>query len=257
MIDLKNKVILVTGGSSGIGEACSRHFAALGAKVVMASNQQERGDALEKELREAGLEVRFVYADVSQEESVRAMVDRVVECYGRLDGVHCNAGVWGKGRVTDFDDAAWEKIMGVNVKSVFWTAKHAIPVMEAQNSGVFLITTSVAAFIGFPAHALYCASKGALESLVRCLATDHAGKVRVVGICPGTIDTPMLAETCEGWDKPVEELYADVARRIPVRRLGQPIDIAQTAAFLLSEEAGYINATSIVLDGGTMALPPW
>ena len=140
----------------------------------MASNQQERGDALVKELREAGLEVRFVYADVSQEESVRAMVDRVVECYGRLDGVHCNAGVWGKGRVTDFDDAAWEKIMGVNVKSVFWTAKHAIPVMEAQNSGVFLITTSVAAFIGFPAHALYCASKGALESLVRCLATDHA-----------------------------------------------------------------------------------
>ena len=91
MIDLKNKVILVTGGSSGIGEACSRHFAALGAKVVMASNQQERGDALERELREAGLEVRFVYADVSQEESVRAMVDRVVECYGRLDGVHCRS----------------------------------------------------------------------------------------------------------------------------------------------------------------------
>ncbi|MDP4582334.1 MAG: SDR family oxidoreductase [Verrucomicrobiales bacterium] len=256
-MNLKDKVILVTGGTSGIGEACARHFASLGARVVIASNQEERGIALEEELREAGQEVIFIFTDVSQESSVKAMVDHAVATYGRLDGVHCNAGVWGKGRVTEFDDAAWEKIMGVNVKSVFWTAKHAIPVMEEHGQGVFLITTSVAAFIGFPAHALYCASKGALESLVRCLAADHAGKVRVVGICPGTIDTPMLAATCEGWDKPVEELYAEVAKKIPVRRLGQPIDIAKTAAFLLSEDSEYINATSIVLDGGTMALPPW
>ena len=257
MKSLQNKVILVTGGTSGIGEACSRHFATLGARVVIASNQGDRGAALEKELRDAGHEARFVFADVSREESVQAMVERAVEIYGRIDGAHCNAGVWGKGKVTDFNEAAWDKIMGVNVKSVFWTAKHVVPVMEAQGSGVFLITTSVAAFIGFPAHALYCASKAALEALVRCLAVDHAGKVRVVGICPGTIDTPMLAASCEGWDKPVAELYADVARRIPVRRLGQPVDIAQTAAFLLSDEAGYINGTSIVLDGGTMALPPW
>ena len=256
-MNLKDKVILVTGGTSGIGEACARHFASLGARVVIASNQEERGIALEEELREAGQEVIFIFTDVSQESSVKAMVDHAVATYGRLDGVHCNAGVWGKGRVTEFDDAAWEKIMGVNVKSVFWTAKHAIPVMEEHGQGVFLITTSVAAFIGFPAHALYCASKGALESLVRCLAADHAGKVRVVGICPGTIDTPMLAATCEGWDKPVEELYAEVAQKIPVRRIGQPIDIAKTAAFLLSEDSEYINATSIVLDGGTMALPPW
>lgn len=257
MLSLNHKVLLVTGGTSGIGEACSRHFAALGARVVMASNQADRGAALEKELRGAGHDVRFVFADVSREQSVQTMVERAVELYGRMDGVHCNAGVWDKGKVTEFNDAAWDKIMGVNVKSVFWTAKHVVPVMEEQGHGVFLITTSVAAFIGFPAHALYCASKAALEALVRCLAVDHAGKVRVVGICPGTIDTPMLAATCAGWDKPVAELYAEVARRIPVRRLGQPIDVAQMAAFLLSDEAGYINGTSIVLDGGTLALPPW
>jgi len=256
-MSIKDKVIIVTGGTSGIGEACSRHFAGLGARVLIASNQQDRGAALEQELRAAGQEGRFVFTDVSREDSVKEMVKRALDHYGRIDGVHCNAGVWGKGKVTEFDDAAWDKLMGVNVKSVFWTAKHTIPEMERHGQGVFLITTSVAAFIGFPVHALYCASKGALESLIRCLAADHAGKVRVVGICPGTIDTPMLAATCEGWDKPVAELYADVARRIPVRRLGQPIDIAQTAAFLLSDEAGYINATSIVLDGGTLALPPW
>jgi len=254
---LKDKVILVTGGTSGIGEGCARHFASLGAKVVVASNQQERGVALEAELRNAGQEAHFVFTDVSREESVQAMVASAVQHYGRIDGVHCNAGVWAKGKATDFNEAVWEKVMNVNVKSVFWTAKHVVPVMEGQGNGVILITTSVAAHIGFPSHALYCASKAALEAVIRCLAVDHAGKVRVVGISPGTIDTPMLAATCEGWDKPVAELYADVARRIPVRRLGQPDDIARTAAFLLTDDAGYINATTIVLDGGTMALPPW
>ena len=254
---LKDKVILVTGGTSGIGEGCVRHFASLGAKVVIASNQREPGEALEEELRAAGQDAHFVFTDVSQEDSVQSMVARTLQFHGRIDGVHCNAGVWAKGKATEFNDAVWEKVMGVNVKSVLWTAKHVIPVMENQGQGVILITTSVAAQIGFPAHALYCASKAALEAIIRCLAVDHAGKVRVVGISPGTIDTPMLAATCEGWDKPVAELYADVARRIPVRRLGQPQDIAHSAAFLLSDEAAYINATTIVLDGGTLALPPW
>ena len=140
-MSIKDKVILVTGGTSGIGEACSRHFATLGARVVIASNQLERGDVLEKELRAAGHDVRFVFADVSREDSVKAMVERAVELYGRIDGVHCNAGVWGKGKVTEFDDAAWDKLMGVNVKSVFWTAKHVVPVMERQGAGVIVITT--------------------------------------------------------------------------------------------------------------------
>ena len=256
-MSLNEKVIIVTGGSSGIGEACSRHLALLGARVVIASNQQEGGEALERALRAAGHEVRFVFTDVANEESVQALVRRTVELYGRVDGVHCNAGVWARGKVTEFDDATWNKVMNVNVKSVFWTAKHVLPVMERQGKGVIVITTSVAAFVGFPAHALYCASKAALESLIRSLAVDHPGWLRVAGVCPGTIDTPMLAATCAGWDKPKDELYAEVAKRIPVRRLGQPVDIAHAVAFLLSDEAGYINGTSIVLDGGTMALPPW
>lgn len=256
-MSLHEKVIIVTGGTSGIGEGCSRHFAALGARVVIASNQAEPGAALERELRAAGHTATFVFTDVANEESVEGLVRRTLELHGRIDGVHCNAGVWAQGKVTDFDDAVWSRVMNVNVKSVFWTAKHAVPVMERQGVGVIVITTSVAAFVGFPSHALYCASKAALEALVRCLAVDHAGKVRVVGLCPGTIDTPMLAATCAGWTKSKEELYADVARRIPVRRLGQPLDVAQAAAFLLGDEAGYINGTSLVLDGGTMALPPW
>jgi len=256
-MSIEGKVVIVTGGTSGIGEGCSKHFAELGAKVVMVSNQQEAGEKLEAELRGQGRDVNFVFTDVSKEESCRGLVEKAVDLHGRLDVLFCNAGVWRKGKVTEFNDEDWELVMGVNVRGVFYLAKHAIPVMEKQGKGVILITTSVAAFIGFPEHALYCASKAALDALVRCLATDHAGCVRVVGLCPGTIDTPMLAASCEGWDKPVAELYAEVEKKIPVRRLGKPIDMAKAAAFLMSDDAGYINGTSLVLDGGTMGLPPW
>ena len=177
--------------------------------------------------------------------------------FGRVDAIHCNAGAWGKGTAEDFDEAIWNKVMGVNVKGALLTAKHGIPALRASSGGTFLVTTSVAAQIGFPQHAVYCASKAALEALVRCLATDYAGIVRVVGVSPGTIDTPMLAASCQGWDKPVEQLYAEVAQKIPVRRLGTPQDVAKAAAFLLSDDASYINGTILTLDGGTLALPPW
>lgn len=201
MTNLQEKVILVTGGSSGIGAACVRHFSACGAKVVLASNQQAAGELLERELREAGKEALFVPVDVSDEASVRSMVEQAQKYFGRIDGVHCNAGVWRKGSALDFNESDWNLVMGVNVQGVLWTAKHAIPHLEKSGNGVFLVTTSVAAFIGFPEHVVYCASKAALEAIVRCLAVDHAGKVRVSAVCPGTIDTPMLAETCAGWEK--------------------------------------------------------
>lgn len=256
-MSIADKVIIVTGGTSGIGEGCSRYFAEQGAKVVIASNQPDKGSELEGELRAEGLQAHFVEVDVSNEDSVKALVSKSVELFGRIDAVHSNAGVWRQGKVTDFTLDDWNAVMGVNVMGNLWVAKHVIPVMERQGKGVIVITTSVAAFVGFPQHALYCASKAALEALIRALATDHAGVVRVVGVCPGTIDTPMLAASAAGWTQPLEELYADVAKKIPVRRLGQPIDVAKAVAFLISDDAEYIDAVSLVLDGGTLALPPW
>ncbi len=256
-MSIKGKVILITGGTSGIGEACTRHFAELGAKVITSSIEKEKGESLEKELRAAGNEVKFIYCDVSSDSEVKQLVEQAVEHFGKVDGALANAGVWRQGKATEATQNDLDFLMNINVMGPVLLAKYLVPVYEKQGEGVFLITTSVAAQIGFPAHVLYCASKAAAESLVRTLAVDHAGVMRVVGICPGTIDTPMLAATCAGWDKSKEEIYAEVRQRIPVRRMGEPIDIANTAAFLLSDEAGYINGTSIVLDGGTMALPPW
>ena len=191
------------------------------------------------------------------EGDVEKLVDETLDAFGRIDCLHSNAGVWLEGTVKDFTEDDWQTVMGVNVKGNFLLLKHIVPVMEEQGKGVVLITTSVAAFVGFPAHALYCASKAALEALIRCLATDHAGVIRVVGVCPGTVDTPMLCASCAGWDTPVDELFAEVAEKIPVRRLGEPEDVAKVAAFLLSDDAGYINGSSVMLEGGTLALPPW
>ncbi len=253
-MSIAGKVVIVTGGTSGIGEGCSRHFVDEGATVVIASNQVAEGEALADEL---GASAAFVEVDVSDESSVEAMVAKAVEMHGRIDALHSNAGVWRQGKVTDFTVDDWNAVMGVNVMGNLWLAKHVVPVMEKQGKGVICITTSVAAFVGFPEHALYCSSKAALEALIRCLATDHAGCVRVVGCCPGTVDTPMLAASAAGWTAPLEELYADIAKKIPSRRLGTPLDVAKAVAFLISDNAEYINATTLVLDGGTLALPPW
>ena len=256
-MSLADKTIIVTGGTSGIGAGCVKHFAELGARVVAASIQREDGEALAAAEREAGHDVSFVPADVSDEGSVRSLVARTLELHGRIDALVSNAGVLRMGSVAEFDEAMWDAVMGVNVKGNLWLAKHVAPVMEHQGQGVICILTSVAAFVGFPNHTLYCASKAALEALVRSLAVELAGSVRVVGVCPGTIDTPMLASSCDGWDKPVAEIYAEVEQKIPARRLGQPLDVARAIAFLVSDDASYINATCLVMDGGTLALPPW
>ena len=254
---IADKVTIVTGGTSGIGEGCVRHFAEVGAKVVAASIQEEEGNALAADLKGKGKTVDFVYCDVSSEDSVKALVQKTLDLHGRIDCLHSNAGVWRQGKVTDFTDKDYDLVMGVNVKGNFLLAKHVVPVMEKQGQGVICVTTSVASQIGFPEHALYCASKAAIEAMIRCLVTDHAGKVRVVGVSPGTVDTPMLAASAAGFTQPLDELYADVAKKIPVRRLGQPIDVAKAAAFLLSDDASYINGVILPVEGGTLGLPPW
>ncbi len=255
-LTLKNKTILVTGGTSGIGEACAREFVSRGANVVISSIQPSEGEALETELSAVG-DAKFIPCDVTVEDQVRNLIDESKSTFGKIDAIHANAGAWGKGTAEEFDDAIWDKVMGVNVKGVLLTAKYGIPALRENSGGTFLVTTSIAAQVGFPQHVVYCASKAAVEALVRCMAVDYAGLCRVIGISPGTVKTPLLAASCAGWDKPIDELYTEVAGKIPVRRLGEPQDIAKAAAFLLGDDAGFINGTVLTMDGGTLALPPW
>jgi len=258
MSSLQDKVILITGGTSGIGEACTDLFARQGAKVVTMSIQPAEGEALAKKLTHEGHQCVFHHGDVSQEQDVKAAVDLAVAKFGRLDCVHSNAGLLRNQKITDLTVDDFHAMVNVNLLGPALVAKHAIPVMQRQGKGVICFTTSVAADIGFPGHAIYCASKAALVAMIRSLTTDHSPEgIRLVGVSPGTIDTPMLAASCVGWSKSKEEIYADVAQKIPVRRMGQPIDVARAVAFLLSDDAGFINGSIVQLEGGTLCLPPW
>ena len=258
MNDLKNRTVLVTGGTSGIGKACVELLARTGARVVAMSIQREAGDALAKRLTDEGHQCIFQFGDVSNEEDVKATVDLAVETFGRLDGAVAIAGVLRSQRLTELTLDDFHLMINVNLLGSALLAKHAIPVMERQGKGVICFVTSVAADIGFPEHAIYGASKAAVVALLRSLTTDHSPNgVRFVGVSPGTIDTPMLAASCEGFSKPKDVLYAEVARKIPVQRLGQPVDVARAVAFLLSDDAGIISGSVVHLEGGTLALPPW
>ncbi|MEN6498201.1 MAG: SDR family oxidoreductase [Thermoguttaceae bacterium] len=255
---LKDKVILITGGTSGIGEACTELFARHGAKVVTMSIQEKEGAALAKRLCDEGHSCLFHYGDVSKEADVKGAVDLAVRQFGRLDCVHSNAGILRNQKITDITVEEFQLLINVNLLGPVLVAKHAIPVMERQGKGVICFTTSVAADIGFPSHAVYGASKAALVAMIRSLTTDHSPNgVRFVGVSPGTIDTPMLAASCAGFDKPKDELYAEVAKKIPVQRMGQPIDVANAVAFLFTDDAGFINGSIVHLEGGTLCLPPW
>ena len=255
---LKDKVILVTGGTSGIGEGCTELFCRHGAKVVTMSIQKKEGAALQDRLCAEGHSCVFFYGDVSKEADVKAAIELTVGKFGRLDCVHANAGILRNQKITDITVEDFQLMINVNLLGPVLVAKHAIPVMEKQGKGVICFTTSVAADIGFPGHAVYCASKAGVVALLRSLTTDHSPKgVRFVGVSPGTIDTPMLAASCAGFSKPKDELYAEVAKKIPVQRMGKPCDVANAVAFLFTDEAGFINGSIIHLEGGTLCLPPW
>jgi NAD(P)-dependent dehydrogenase (short-subunit alcohol dehydrogenase family) len=258
MSSLEGKVVLVTGGTSGIGEATSELLAREGAKVIATSIQRPEGQTLAQRLSAEGRTCLFHYGDAAKEADVKAAVDLAVERFGRLDALCANAGVLRTQKITQMTLDDFYAVINVNLLGPALAAKHAIPVMERQGKGVICFTTSVAAEIGFPEHGVYCASKAGLVALMRCLTTDHSPNgVRFVAVSPGTIDTPMLAASCAGWNKPKEEIYADVAKKIPVRRMGRPIDVARAVAFLLGDDAGFINGSVIHLEGGTRALPPW
>lgn len=255
---LKDKVILITGGTSGIGEACTELFVRHGAKVVAMSIQRDEGAALAERLRDEPGTCLFQFGDTSQEADVRAAVETAVERFGRLDCVHANAGILRNQRITDITLDDFYALINVNLLGPVLVAKHAIPVMERQGGGVICFTTSVAADIGFPSHGVYCASKAGVVALMRSLTTDHSPHgVRFVAVSPGTIDTPMLAASCAGWDTPKDELYAQVAKKIPIQRMGRPQDVAHAVGFLFTDDAGFINGSVVHLEGGTLCLPPW
>jgi 3-oxoacyl-[acyl-carrier protein] reductase len=248
---LKDKVALITGAGSGIGQATALLFAREGARVAVVDVREEAAKATAQEIERAGGQALALRADVSRAADNQAAVEQTVARWGRLDIFYANAGVPERPTpVEDVDEATFDRIMAVNVKGPFLGAKYAVPVMKRQRSGVILITGSTSAVRPRPGVQCYSASKGAVHVMAKSLALELAPfGVRVVAIAPVATETPMLPAFM-GKDKVDEEGMARYRATVPLGRLNQPEDLARAALFLASDDAAMITGTTLEVDGG-------
>jgi 3-oxoacyl-[acyl-carrier protein] reductase len=248
---LDGRVAVVTGAGSGIGAASALAMAKEGARVVVVDLNEASAKSTVEQIEKAGGQGIAVRADVTRAADNQMVVERAVATWGRLDVFFANAGVpQSPQNVEDVDEALFDRIMAVNVKSVWLGAKYALPIMKKQRRGVFLITASTAAIRPRPGMQAYAASKGAVVTLTKSLALEAAGDgVRVVSIAPVATDTPMLPAFM-GKRAVDEESRARYVATVPLGRLNQPEDLARTAVFLASDDAAMITGTCVEVDGG-------
>ena len=253
MDSLKGKVALITGGASGIGKATALLFAQAGASVAIADINEALGKALEQDIKAQGGNAICMRCDVTRSQDCQQAVNTTLQQLGRLDILFNNAGVIRRADVVETSEGDWDRVMDVNVKSIFLMSKYAIPVMIRTGGGAIINTSSGWGMKGGPKAAAYCASKGAVVNLTRAMAIDHGPqKIRVNCICPGDVDTPMLRFEAQQLGQSEADFLAEAANR-PLGRFAQPIEIAQAVLYLASEAASYITGAAIVVDGGGLA----
>ncbi len=250
---LKDKVALVTGGASGIGHATALLLAREGAAVVVVDLDEVRGAEVAREIVESGGRATFLRCDVSQSADCRYAVQDAVDAFGGLDILFNNAGIIRRTTVLDIVEAEWDRVMAVNVKSIFLLSREAIPAMIERGGGVIVNTASGWGLVGGRNAVSYCASKGAVVNMTRAMALDHGEqKIRVNCICPGDTDTPMLRDEAQQLGETDERFLADAADR-PLQRIGTAEDIAQAVLYLVSDSASFVTGAVLVVDGGGLA----
>ncbi len=257
---LDGRVAVITGGASGIGEASVRRFVGEGCRVVIADLQHERGERLATEL---GASTAFLRTDVTVESDVVAAIALAQSRFGRLDCVFNNAGYGGvNGPIESIAAQGFDDTVAVLLRGVFLGIKHAAPVMKRQGSGSIVSTASVAGLqAGYAGH-VYSAAKAAVIHLTRSVAMELGESgVRVNCICPGAIATPIFGKalglSTEAADRTVDVMKVALAKGQPIRRAGLPLDIADAAVWLASDEAGFVNGHALVVDGGLTGGKMW
>jgi meso-butanediol dehydrogenase/(S,S)-butanediol dehydrogenase/diacetyl reductase len=246
---LQDKACIVTGGSAGIGEAIVRRLLDEGATVLFCGTNPEAGAAAER--RFANPNAHFMRADVGEEADVEALVAAAVKRFGRLDVLVNNAAKAAVGPISEHSTAEWRRSTAVNLDSVFFASRAAIPHMRKQGGGVIVNIASISGLAGDGAYPSYCAQKGAVINLTRAMAVYHAREnIRINALCPGLIDTPAteIFKTLPGGF--LEKWCKDL---IPAQRAGRPEEMAAIVAFLASDEASYCHGTIMVADGGVTA----
>jgi len=250
---LKNKIALITGGTSGIGEATAILFAQEGAKVVITGRNEDRGDQVAKKIAQEGGKAIFVRTDVRRAEECRRALQVTHRAFGTLDILFNNAGVFFPHTVLDCTEEEWDLQMDINLKGTFLMSKAALPGMIKQGRGVIINNSSGWGIAGGDSAVAYCASKGGVVLLTKAMAIDHGRQgIRVNCICPGDVDTPMLPEDAKMRGLKWEDYLAGCANR-PMGRIGTADEIAKAALFLASDDSSFMTGAALVVDGGGLA----
>jgi len=252
MADFTNKVVLITGGTSGIGEAAAHAFAREGATVIVNGRRSARGTAVVEAIKANGGQAEFMAGDVSRESVIASIVGDVVARHGRLDVAFNNAGIEGKmgDRTADQTQSDYEDNINTNVGGVFWAMKHEIRAMLATGGGSIVNTASIFSQIGMPGMALYTASKHAVLGMTRAAAIEYAkDNIRINAVSPGGVETEMF-ERAAG--KPEEnsegrKFFTDFH---PMGRISQPQEQAEAVLFLASGKASFVNGANLAVDSG-------
>ena len=243
---LKDKVSIITGAANGIGKATALKFGQEGAKVVVCDLKQNEVDAVVNEIKAAGGQAMGAVVNVTSDADIKAAVDAVMKAWGRVDVLVNNAGITMDSTIKKMTEEQWDRVIDINLKGVWRCTKAVVDIMLAQNSGVILTTSSVVGLYGNFGQTNYAATKFGVIGMTKTWAKELGkNNIRAVAVCPGFIGTEMVRAM-------PEEVIKKIESGIPMRRLGKPEEIANTFAFLASDEAGYITGVAIEASGGVV-----
>jgi len=255
MKEFENRVAIVT-GTTGIGRAITKRLAVGGCTVLACGIESSANQELEQEAGASGLTIRVEHCDVSQPDQVQAVVAKTVATHGGLDIIVSAAAIHPFGTAVETDPDTWNRCMMVNVGSIFLLAHFGVPEMKKRGGGSIVNLSSVQGYACQRGVVAYAASKGAVHSLTRALALDHAADhIRVNSISPGSIRTPMLVRSAAHFDPdlPAETVFERFGAAHPLGRIGTPEEVAELAAFLASDKAGFCTGGDYLVDGGLLA----
>ena len=258
-MEMHGQIAIVTGAGQGIGEATALCLGREGASVVVVDINPTTGQTTAEAITAAGGQATFVQADVSDADSVKSMVEQAIAAYAKIDAMVNVAGIQGMvADVVDLPHEEWNRVLSVNITSIFLCAKYCIPHMRKQGSGAIVNVASMQSYFNMPGSAAYAAAKGGIVSLTRCMALDHAREnIRINAVAPGYIDTPLLRGFAEGTGDPQATLD-HWNSRIPIGRLQTPDEVAQVILFLACSRASAVTGVTYPVDGGMMtAQPTW
>ena len=247
------KVALITGAASGIGRATALLFAREGAAVALADLNTDAGQRVADEIAQSGGRAFFETIDVTRAADCQRLVERAIREFDRIDILFNNAGIIRRATILDLSEEDWDRVMAVNVKSIYLLSREVIPHMQKAGGGTIINTASGWGLTGGAKAAVYCASKGAVVLLTKAMAVDHGPQhIRVNCICPGDTDTGMWREEARQLGEESSRFLAEAAKR-PLGRVGTPEEIAQAALYLASDASSFVTGTALVVDGGGLA----